>query len=95
MAFARFVDVSITFFKDKGDRPFTAVENFDLTIEEGEFFCLLGPSGCGKTMALNMLAGFDRPRSGRLPATFAYAPFIFTEPQSRLDPALVKFEMPK
>ena len=49
MAFARFDDVSITFFKDKGDRPFTAVENFDLTIEEGEFFCLLGPSAASST----------------------------------------------
>jgi NitT/TauT family transport system substrate-binding protein len=34
-------------------------------------------------------------RSGRLPSTFAYGPFIFTEPLSRLDAALVKFEMPK
>lgn len=66
MAFVRFDNVSITFFKQQGLRPFTAVENFELSIEEGEFFCLLGPSGCGKTTVLNMLAGFDRPTEGRI-----------------------------
>jgi hypothetical protein len=34
-------------------------------------------------------------RSNRLPANFAYAPFIFTEPLRRLDPALVKYELPR
>ena len=66
MAFVRFDKVSITFFKQQGLRPFTAVENFELSIEEGEFFCLLGPSGCGKTTVLNMLAGFDSPTDGRI-----------------------------
>lgn len=43
-----------------------AVDNVNLTIEEGEFFALLGPSGCGKTTLLRMLAGFETPTAGRI-----------------------------
>ena len=43
-----------------------AVRDFNLSLNEGEFFCLLGTSGCGKTTVLNMLAGFDAPTSGRI-----------------------------
>ena len=32
----------------------------------GEFFTLVGPSGCGKTTTLRMIAGFERPTSGRI-----------------------------
>ena len=45
---------------------FTAVDDVDLEIEQGEFFSLLGPSGCGKTTTLRMLAGFDVPTEGRI-----------------------------
>ena len=34
-----------------------AVDNFSVTLEDGELVCLLGPSGCGKSTVLNMLAG--------------------------------------
>lgn len=44
----------------------SVVEPLDLVIEQGEFFCILGPSGCGKTTLLRMIAGFDRPSTGRI-----------------------------
>lgn len=42
----------------------TAVENINLSIEEGEFLCFVGPSGCGKSTLLNILAGLDMPTEG-------------------------------
>ena len=50
--------------KDYGD--FTAVEHLDLLMPPGEFFTMVGPSGCGKTTTLRMIAGFERPTSGRI-----------------------------
>lgn len=43
-----------------------AVDEVSLSIEQGEIFALLGSSGCGKSTLLRMLAGFDRPTSGRI-----------------------------
>lgn len=45
---------------------FTAVEDLDLEIKDGEFVCLLGPSGCGKTTSLRMIAGLETPTSGKV-----------------------------
>jgi ABC-type nitrate/sulfonate/bicarbonate transport system ATPase subunit len=42
------------------------VESFDLSVAQREFVAILGPSGCGKSTVLNMVAGFDRPTSGRV-----------------------------
>ena len=43
-----------------------AVDGVDLVVDEGEFFTLLGPSGSGKTTLLRLIAGFERPDSGRI-----------------------------
>ncbi|MFY9975880.1 MAG: ABC transporter ATP-binding protein [Chromatiaceae bacterium] len=43
-----------------------AVDDVTLEIFQGEFFSLLGSSGCGKSTLLRMLAGLERPTSGRI-----------------------------
>lgn len=48
----------------RGARQFTAVEQINLTIREGEFVALLGPSGCGKSTLLRIITGLNRPSEG-------------------------------
>ena len=43
---------------------FTALRNFTLTIEPGEFCAIVGPTGCGKSTTLGMVSGLDRPSGG-------------------------------
>ena len=46
--------------------PVYVVHDFSLSIDRGEFFCLVGPSGCGKSTVLKMIAGIEIPTSGML-----------------------------
>lgn len=45
---------------------FTALDNINLEIPEGELVALLGPSGCGKTTLLRIIAGLERADQGRV-----------------------------
>ena len=47
-----------------GKRQFTAVQDVNLTLVEGEYVALLGPSGCGKSTLLRIMIGLQRPSSG-------------------------------
>lgn len=53
-------------FETKKAGTITAVDNFNLTIKEGECFSFLGPSGCGKTTTLRMIAGFEDLSDGEI-----------------------------
>jgi putative ABC transport system ATP-binding protein len=42
------------------------LSNINLEIAEGEFLAFMGPSGSGKTTLLNLIAGIDKPTSGKI-----------------------------
>jgi len=60
---------SVTFEKATRIYPGTtrpAVDQVELTVNDGEFLVLVGPSGCGKTTTLRMLAGLEEVNEGRI-----------------------------
>jgi ABC-type nitrate/sulfonate/bicarbonate transport system ATPase subunit len=54
--------VTHVFGRDKKATP--ALVGVDLTVEPGEFVCLVGSSGCGKTTLLKLIGGFFTPTEG-------------------------------
>ena len=56
-------EVSHRYLTDSGDLVH-AVDETNLSVDPGEFLCVVGPSGCGKTTLLKILAGFIRPSGG-------------------------------
>jgi lipoprotein-releasing system ATP-binding protein len=49
-----------------GEVPVTLIEDVSLTIERGEFICVMGPSGSGKSSLLYLLGLLDVPTAGRI-----------------------------
>ena len=49
-----------------GEKEFKALDNIDLSINQGEFVVILGPSGAGKSTLLNLIGGMDKPTEGSI-----------------------------
>jgi putative ABC transport system ATP-binding protein len=58
------VDLFKSYQRDSLEIP--VLRNISLEIAEGDFLAFMGPSGSGKTTLLNLIAGIDKPTSGRI-----------------------------
>ena len=55
------------------------LDDVNLSIETGEFVCLLGASGCGKSTLLNLIAGLDQPTTGAIETPAEGSAVMFQE----------------
>ena len=61
------IEIEHVSFEYEGKKTkFPALNDINISIDEGEFICLLGNSGCGKSTLLSILSGLNKPTSGRL-----------------------------
>ena len=82
------------------DNQLVVIDDFNLSIDAGEFLAVLGPSGCGKSTLLRMIAGLSPPDAGRIvtdPPVFQTA-FVFQDAhllpwRSVLDNAALPLEL--
>ncbi|MGN6550015.1 MAG: ABC transporter ATP-binding protein [Pararhizobium sp.] len=51
-------------FVSPDGKMLTALRDFTMTVERGEFACVVGPTGCGKSTTLNLVTGLARPSAG-------------------------------
>ena len=58
-------EVSLSYQANTGSE-LLALDRIDLDVHSGEFLCIVGPSGCGKSTLLHLIAGLQKPTSGRI-----------------------------
>jgi NitT/TauT family transport system ATP-binding protein len=63
----------------KGDERMSALTGVDITIEEGDFLCVVGASGCGKSTLLNLIADLDQPTAGTVDVGGRKVAFMFQD----------------
>ena len=64
MAQAIVLEATSVAFRPSDSQIYTAVEEVNLAVNDGEFVAIVGPTGCGKSTLLNVAAGLLRPASG-------------------------------
>ncbi|HJV61388.1 MAG TPA: ABC transporter ATP-binding protein [Albitalea sp.] len=61
-------------------KSMTAIRDFTMTVERGEFVAIVGPTGCGKSTTLNLVTGLAKPSSGEVR--------VFGQPVNGIDPRI-------
>lgn len=61
-------------------KSMTAIRDFDMSVQDGEFVAVVGPTGCGKSTTLNLITGLDRPSGGEVR--------LFGRPVAGIDPRI-------
>lgn len=56
----------VTKVYEKADQSQRVLDECTFSVERGKLTVLMGPSGCGKTVLINLVAGYERPTSGRI-----------------------------
>lgn len=73
------INVSRRFVTPDG-KSMTAIRDFNMTIERGEFVAIVGPTGCGKSTTLNLVTGLAKPSAGEVR--------LFGQPVDGIDPRI-------
>ena len=60
------IDIRMEYYQPRTGNRVLAIDNMNVTIEEGSFVSILGPSGCGKSTFLKIVDGLIRPTRGQL-----------------------------
>jgi NitT/TauT family transport system ATP-binding protein len=64
----------------RGASSLLALDRVSLTVNRGEFVCLIGASGCGKSTLLSLVAGLDAPTAGAVDTGSSRVALMFQEP---------------
>jgi NitT/TauT family transport system ATP-binding protein len=70
----------ITKVYGRGPGAVHAIDRLSLTVDEGEFVCIVGASGCGKSTLLSIVAGLDTPTAGQVETAGRRVAIMFQEP---------------